>query len=82
MYPRKLRMRHAALLQDSSSILVASSSFTLSSDWSFSTLTWSIACFPYLLELFYHLPNHFKVNMKIFAMEEVLSPFLRRGIDR
>ena len=35
MYSRKLRMLHAALLWDSSSILVASLSFTLSSDCSF-----------------------------------------------
>ena len=37
---------------DSSSILVASSSFTFTSDCSFSTLTWLITCFACHLELF------------------------------
>ena len=67
---------------DSSSIFVASLSFTLCSDCSFSTLTWSIARFPCLLELFNHLSNHITANMKIFAMEELLSLFLRRCIER
>ena len=46
-------MRHAAFLGKSSSILVVSSPFNLSSDCLFSTLTGSIAYFfPCLIELF------------------------------
>ena len=75
MYSEKLRMRHAALLGNSSSILVASTSFTLSSDYSFFTLTLPIACLPCRLELFYHLPNHFKTNMKIFRDEGIIVSF-------
>ena len=54
---------YAAFLGKSSSILVASSSFNLSSNVFFSTLTWSIAYFPCLIELFYHLANRFTANM-------------------
>ena len=79
LYPRKLCMRHAAFLGKSSSILVASSPFTLSSDCVFSALTWSIAYFPRLIELFYHLANRFTANMQLLAMEEfILWPFLWR----
>ena len=74
----KLRMRHAAFLGKSSSILVASSPFNLSSDCLFSTLTWSIAYFPCLIELFYHLANRYTANMQLLAMEELLWPFLCR----
>ena len=45
-------MRHAAFLGRSASILIASSPFNLSSDCLFSTLTWSIAYVPCLIELF------------------------------
>ena len=56
-------MRHAAFLGKSSSILVASSPHNLIADCLFSTLTWSIACFPCLIELFYHLANRFTANV-------------------
>ena len=56
-------MRHAAFLGKSSSILVASSPFNLSPDCLFSTLIWSIAYFPCLIELFYHLANRFKQHL-------------------
>ena len=59
---RKLRTRHAAFLGKSSSILVASSPFNLSSDCLFSTLTWSSAYFPCLIELFQNLVNSFTAN--------------------
>ena len=68
----------AAFLGKSSSILVASSPFNLSSDCLFSTLTWSIAYFPCLIELFYHIANRFTANMQLLAMEELLWPFLWR----
>ena len=71
-------MRHAAFLGKSSFILVASSPFNLSSDCLFSTLTWSIAYLPCLIELFYHLANRFTANMQLLAMEELLWPFLWR----
>ena len=58
----KLRMRHAIFLGKSSSILVASSPFNFSSDNLFSTLTWSIAYFHCLIELFYHIANRFTAN--------------------
>ena len=45
-------MRHAAFLWKSSSILVASSLFNLSSNRLFFTLIWSNAHFPCLIELF------------------------------
>ena len=77
-FTRKLRRRHAAFLGKSSSILVASSPFNLSSDCLFSILTWSIAYFPCLIELFYHLANGFTANMQLLAMEELLCPFLWR----
>ena len=71
-------MRHAAFLGKSSSILVASSPFNLSSDYLFSPLTWSIAYFSCLIELFYHRANRFTANMQLLAMEELLYACLWR----
>ena len=60
----------------SSFMLVASSPFNLGSDCLYSTLTWSIAYFPCLIEPFYHLANRFTANMLLLVMEELLWPFL------
>ena len=69
---------HAAFFGKLSFVLVVSSSFNFSSDCLFSTPTWSIAYFPCLIELFYHLASRFTANMQLLENEELLWPFLLR----
>ena len=76
MYLRNIRMRHAALLGDLSSVLVASSSFTLSSDCSFFYPELVDCMFFMSPGFFYHLPNHFKGEYEDFRDGGITVSFL------